>query len=230
MEKNDVRRILLTGAAGGVGTALVRALLAEGDVEVHALCRDASRMTVSDPRVVVHTCDLTRPDEIAALDLPAQLHGLVHTAAAGANLTDVEAGVAEWETYLGANVVGAVALTQRCRERLVPGSTLMFLNSGLGLRASPTSVPYSAAKAAIKSYADSIRPEYNQRGVRVTTLYPGQTATPMLAHNTAVVGIAWEPERYIQPGELAALIVSLLGAGASLQLTDVAVRPAVEPW
>ena len=225
-----MRRILVTGAAGGVGTALVEALLAEPDVEVHALCRDASRMSVHDPRVVVHECDLTRLDRIGDLDLPDELDGLVHAAAVGANLTDAEAGVAEWQTYLAANVTGAVELTRHCRERLAPGATLMFLNSGLGLRASPTSVPYSAAKAAIKSYADSIRPEYNQRGVRVTTLYPGQTATPMLAHNTAVVGIPWEPERYVQPTELADLIVQLLAAGPSLQLTDVAVRPAVEPW
>ena len=225
-----MRRILVTGAAGGVGTALVEALLAEPDVEVHALCRDASRMSVHDLRVVTHDLDLTRPEQVRDLDLPDALHGLVHAAAVGANLTDDETGTEEWRTYLDANVTGAVALTRHCKERLVPGSTLMFLNSGLGLKASPTSVPYSAAKAAIKSYADSIRPEYNQRGVRVTTLYPGQTATPMLAHNTAVVGIPWEPERYVQPGELAELIVQLLGAGPSLQLTDVAVRPAVEPW
>lgn len=225
-----MRRIVVTGAAGGVGTALVQALLAQPDVEVHAVCRDVSRMNVHDPRVVPHSLDLTRPEQVDLLDLPETLHGLVHAAAVGANLTDDQSDVEAWRTYLDANVTGAVALTRHCKERFVPGSTLMFLNSGLGLRASATSVPYSAAKAAIKSYADSIRPEYNQRGVRVTTVYPGQTATAMLAHNTAVVGIPWEPDRYVQPDELAALIVQILAAGSSLQLTDVAVRPAVEPW
>lgn len=229
----SLRRVLVTGATGGMGGALITALLtdpANSGIEIHALCRDTSRFTLEDPRVVVHECDLDDVASIEALEIPADIDAVVHAAALGANLLDEETGPEQWQAYLAGNVIGAATLTKRCRDNMTAGSTVVFINSGLGLKASPTSVPYSAAKAALKSYADSIRPEYNRRGIRVTTLYPGQTATEMLKHNAAVSGYPWEPERYIQPEQFAALTIDLLKAGPSLQLTDVSVRPAIEPW
>ena len=57
--------------------------------------------------------------------------------------------------------------------------TVVFLNSGAGQVAHPHWSAYAASKFGLRALADSLRAEEQAHGVRVTTVYPGRTATPM---------------------------------------------------
>ncbi len=57
--------------------------------------------------------------------------------------------------------------------------TVVFVNSGAGLVAHPQWSAYAASKFGLRALADSLRAEEQEHGVRVTTVYPGRTATPM---------------------------------------------------
>ena len=56
---------------------------------------------------------------------------------------------------------------------------VVFVNSGAGLRANPGWASYAASKFALRALADALREEEAPHGVRVCTVYPGRTATPM---------------------------------------------------
>ncbi len=56
---------------------------------------------------------------------------------------------------------------------------VVFVNSGAGLRANPEWGAYAASKHGLKALADALRGEEADHGVRVTSVYPGRTATPM---------------------------------------------------
>ena len=56
--------------------------------------------------------------------------------------------------------------------------TVVFVNSGAGLTAHPQWSAYAASKHGLRALADSLRAEEHEHGVRVTSVYPGRTATP----------------------------------------------------
>ena len=58
---------------------------------------------------------------------------------------------------------------------------MIFVNSGAGLSAHADWSAYAASKHGLKALADSLRDEEHANGVRVTTVYPGRTASPMQA-------------------------------------------------
>ena len=61
-------------------------------------------------------------------------------------------------------------------------------------------VAYSASKHALRAVADGLRDEVNKKGVRVMTVFPGRTATPMQEEVHRYEGRDYDPERFLQPG------------------------------
>ena len=83
---------------------------------------------------------------------------------------------------------------------------------------------YPATKHALKGFADSLRLDESANGVRICTVAPGPTDTPMLESMVA----DYQPERYIRPASVARAVRFVVDASDDVQLTDVAVRPRVE--
>lgn len=84
--------------------------------------------------------------------------------------TNLNATVATFEPFV-------VSMKQQGRGRLVG------IASVAGVRGLPGAGAYSASKAAVKAYCESLRVELSQSGVKVVTLAPGFIDTPMTAHN-----------------------------------------------
>ena len=71
-------------------------------------------------------------------------------------------------------------LTRVCLPALrAARGTVVFVNSGAGLVAHPQWSAYAASKHGLRALADALRAEEQEHGVRVTTVFPGRTATPM---------------------------------------------------
>ena len=103
--------------------------------------------------------------------------------------------------------------------------TVVFVNSGAGLRANPGWSSYAASKFALRALADALRDEEARHGVRVTTVYPGRTATPMQRSVHEQEGRAYEPNALIQPADVAAVVKGALELPPTASVTDVTVRP-----
>jgi NADP-dependent 3-hydroxy acid dehydrogenase YdfG len=223
---------LITGAGAGIGAAVARRLLDRGD-ELWLLARDAGRareLAGGFPGTRTLVGDLAEPDRLSwALShqaLPDRLDSLLHVAGV------VELGAVGdltpkvWRETLNANLVSPAELTRLLLPQLrLSRGTVLFVNSGAGLDAGPQWGAYAASKHGLKALADSLRHEEHDNGVRVTTVYPGRTATPMQAKVHRQEGREYDPARWIAPESVATTIVTALDLPRDAEIRDLTIRP-----
>jgi NADP-dependent 3-hydroxy acid dehydrogenase YdfG len=107
---------------------------------------------------------------------------------------------------------------------------VIFINSrAVFLDARPGLGQYTATKQALKVLADSFRQEVNPEGIRVISIYPGRTASPMQQKIFKSEGKIYRPELLVQPDDVAATIVDVLCLPITAEITDITIRPMVEP-
>lgn len=228
--ESDVPVALVTGASSGMGREIARDLgrthrviLVGRDAErLAAAAREAGDAATSWELDLTDTAAVEA--RVATLD---RLDVLVHAAAIGNNGSVAEADEAAWQQIFAINVT-APALLTRAVLPLVRESrgTVVFIGSGASTRPVPGSALYCASKHALKAVADVLRIDEEPHFVRVATVAPGQTDTPMLR---SMIGEAeYRPELYIQPSSVAAAVRYVVDAPADVQITDVAVRPRRE--
>jgi NADP-dependent 3-hydroxy acid dehydrogenase YdfG len=223
---------LITGAGSGIGAAVARRLLDRGD-ELWLLARDAGRAKelagrYKGARTLVG--DLAEPERLSwALshqEVPERLDSLQHIAGI------VELGPVgdttpkTWNQTLAANLVSPAELTRLLlpQLRLARGHVL-FVNSGAGLNAHAEWSAYAASKHGLKALADALRLEEHGNGVRVTTVYPGRTATPMQAKVHSQEGKEYDASRWIAPESVATTILMAVDLPRDAEINDVTVRP-----
>lgn len=224
---------LITGAGSGIGAAVTQRLLDRGD-ELWLLARDADRagelaQRFAGARTLVG--DLEEPGrlsgELSRQELPERLDSLHHIAGV------VELGGIDeltpqvWNTTLAANLVAPAELTRLLLPQLrLASGHVLFVNSGAGLRANPQWAAYAASKHGLKALADALRAEQNGHGIRVTSVYPGRTATPMQEKVHSQEGKEYDPERWITPEAVATTLLTALDLPRDAEVTDLTVKPA----
>ncbi|MDQ1126345.1 short-subunit dehydrogenase [Microbacterium sp. SORGH_AS 505] len=224
--------IVLTGAGSGIGQLLAQHLTERGDRLV-LVARDASRaedLVAEHPGAGAIVADLARPESLAAAvaasDLPDEVDAIVH-AAGIVDLGHVaDLTVQSWRDQLAVNLVAPAELTRLLlpRVRAARGQVL-FVNSGAGLTAHPQWAAYAASKHGLKALADALRGEEAERGVRVTTVYPGRTATPMQAQVHAQEGRDYDADAWIQPASVVTAVLAALDLPRDAVITDLSVKP-----
>lgn len=221
---------LVTGAGSGIGAVLVRKLLARGDsVVVTARSEERADDLRGDlPGAIVLVADLadTAAVEALELDLPDELDSLVHAAGVVelGSLADLPTAV--WQEQLTVNLVAPAVLTRIALPALRRRrGTVVLVNSGAGLAAHPAWSAYAAAKHGLRALADSLRAEEHAHGVRVTSVFPGRTATPMQEKVHEQEGKEYDAGEWIQPATVAATILHVLDLPQDATIPDVALRP-----
>ncbi len=223
---------LITGAGSGIGEALADRLTARGD-ELWLLVRDAGRATqlrARFPGAQTLVGDLADPARLSWAfshqSVPPQLDSLIHVAGIVELGPVSETPVATWEQQLNVNAVAPAELTRLMLPALrTARGHVVFVNSGAGLRVSPEWGSYAASKFAVRAIADALREEERANGVRVTTVYPGRTATPMQEKVHQQEGAAYDATRWIEPASVATTIVAALDLPRDAELTELTVRP-----
>ena len=155
---------------------------------------------------------------------------LVHSSGNIAHGTLDRAAVDDLDRQYQANLRGPYLLTQLALPlvRAAQGE-IVFINSTLGLTTRREVGQYAATQHALRAVADSLRQEVNERGVRVLTVHPGRTATPRQAAIHAYEGKAYEPQRLIQPEDVAAVVLAALRLPRTAEVTDIRIRPFLPP-
>ncbi|MFC8683362.1 SDR family oxidoreductase [Microbacterium ureisolvens] len=223
---------LITGAGSGIGAALTERLAERGD-ELWLLVRDAGRaaqLRERFPSAQTLVGDLADPARLSWAfshqSVPARLDSLVHVAGVVELGTVGETPVATWQHQLNVNAVAPAELTRLMLPALrTTRGRVVFVNSGAGLRVSPEWGSYGASKFAVRAVADALREEERENGVRVTTVYPGRTATPMQEKVHQQEGAAYDASRWIDPASVATAIITALDLPRDADLTELTVRP-----
>jgi NADP-dependent 3-hydroxy acid dehydrogenase YdfG len=105
----------------------------------------------------------------------------------------------------------------------------VFLNSSAGLMAHTNVGQYTATKHALKAIADCLREEVNGDRIRVLSVFPGRTATPLQRRLHVVEGREYRPERLLQPEDVASVVVSALCLPRTAEVTDINIRSMSKP-
>jgi NAD(P)-dependent dehydrogenase (short-subunit alcohol dehydrogenase family) len=177
--------VLVTGAARGIGKAIVEHLASAGwDVIAGVRSEeDAAAITNVDPqRVSAVILDITNADHIAKLPdaLPNRLDALVNNAGVAVGGPVETVSVDDWRNILEVNVIGQFAVTQAVLPRLrESGGRVLFVSSVNGRIATPMLGPYSASKFALEAGCDALRVELSAWGIPVVLIEPAQTDTDM---------------------------------------------------
>ncbi|MEO5853912.1 MAG: SDR family oxidoreductase [Nocardioides sp.] len=225
---------LVTGAGSGIGAVVARRLHERGDHLV-LLARSESRadeLVQTFPGSVTVVADLADPESVEAAlvgtQLPASLDSVLHVAGV-VDLSPVgDVPLSQWREQLDVNLVSPALLTRACLPALRRAhGTVVFVNSSAGLAASPTWAAYAASKFGLRALADSLRGEEMGHGVRVTTVFPSRTATPMQEKVHAQEGGTYDASRWIQPATVAEVILHVLDLPVDATIPEVTVRPVV---
>jgi NADP-dependent 3-hydroxy acid dehydrogenase YdfG len=222
---------LITGAAGGIGSAIAAAL-----APTHTLLlagRPSARLDALAERLGAPTwpLDLTDADSIeSATEVLAELDVLVHNAGVLYPGRVAESIAEQWRASFEVNVTGAVALTLALLPALrAAGGHVVFINSGAGQKVSAGMASYSASKFALRAFADSLRAD--EPSLRVTSIFPGRVDTEMqrdlVAYENAVTDGAgeYDPAKFLKPETVAGLVATAVTTPPDGHVHEIVVRP-----
>jgi NAD(P)-dependent dehydrogenase (short-subunit alcohol dehydrogenase family) len=229
---------MITGASGGIGEAIAVALAREGARLVLA-GRSAERLDLVaerardfSPRVETFAADLTDDDRIRALAARTKetfggVDVLIHSIGYFAGGLVATASVEDLDRLYRVNVRSPYLLTQALLPSLISRQgQVVFINSGAGFQPARAGwASYAASKHALRALADGLREEVHPQGVRVITVFPGRTATAMQEEVHRFEGKPYNPERFMQPRDVASVVLNSLSLPRTAEVTEVRVRP-----
>ena len=221
---------LLTGAGSGMGAVLADRLLERGDSLV-LLARSTERahdLRAELPDATVLVADLADAGAVEAVadQLPDSLDSVVHAAGIVDLGPVAELTTDAWQSQLAINLVAPAVLTRICLPAVrAARGTVVFVNSGQGLAASPGWSAYAASKHGLRALADALRAEEQAHGVRVTTVYPGRTATPMQQKVHEQQGQEYDASAWIDPDTVVDAILHVLDLPDDATISDLTIRP-----
>lgn len=184
------KRILITGAAQGIGLAIVRACLGEGaavvlmDRDAALLARSVADLGGEAEYLTALAGDITNTDDVAAVVTRARetvgpLNALINNA--GINVFDEPLSLSDedWNRCFDVNLKGA----WNCARAVLPGlleqggGVILNIASTHAFTIIPHTFPYPLAKHALLGLTKSLALEYAARNVRVNALAPGYVQT-----------------------------------------------------
>jgi 3-oxoacyl-[acyl-carrier protein] reductase len=179
---------LVTGASGGIGGAIARALHGQGaKVAVSGTRREALDAIAAElGGTVVLPCDLANKDSVEALVPDAekalgQLDILVANAGITKDNLFVQLKDEDWETVLNVNLTATFRLARAAVKGMMRRrfGRVIGITSVVGITGNPGQANYTATKAGMIGMFKSIGKEYAKRGVTANCVAPGFIATPM---------------------------------------------------
>ncbi|ORM72623.1 oxidoreductase [Pantoea deleyi] len=212
---------LITGGGSGIGLAIARRFAQEG-ARVFITGRRETQLAeaaaLSEGQIETIASDLTHPDDLAHLFDTLQVSAgrldiLVSSSGVAEPASLEETTEAHFDRAFNLNVRAMVLAVQRSVQLMGEGSAIVLVGSIAGSMANPGYGTYSASKAAVRSYARTWSHELAPRGIRVNTLSPGPTDTPMFDQASDEVREALSAQipakRLGQPDEVASAALFL---------------------
>lgn len=234
---------VITGGGSGIGLGIARSLAAAGCRVAIAgrnedrLRRAAEGIAAREP-VKTLPCDVTRRDEVERLfnTVSAQWGPVdILVNSAGANVRArrmAELAPEAWEQLVRINLDGVFHCMQAALTIMRPRGKGLIVNicSVAGKRALPLAGPgYCAAKFGVSALGLATAAEERGRGIRITTIYPGEVNTPILEQRPEPV----PPERLaemLQPDDLGALVAFLAQLPPRVIVPELVVVPAYQEY
>jgi NAD(P)-dependent dehydrogenase (short-subunit alcohol dehydrogenase family) len=230
MHQRDIgsRRVVVTGAASGIGASTADTLRAAGDrvagidldgAGLEALGLDHAEVADVSNRPAIAAAIDRSVDVLGGLDVLVCAAGMVARGDVGSVEIDV------WDRVFAVNVDGVFHTARHALPHLraAGGGAIVFVASQLGLVGTPDAAAYCASKGAVIQLARAMAIDHGGEGITVNAVCPGPTDTPMLQRFFDASGDAGRERRtfeglmpigrLVEPSEVAAAIAYLAGPG-----------------
>lgn len=220
MTAPDRPTALVTGVAGDIGVAVVRALQSH---DMRVLGTDISDAAIPMDRFDhVDLSDLSHVEQYAAelTELEGGIDHIIHVAAAVKKAPLAELEPADWSRIMNVNVIAPALLARALAPDMAAGSTITLIGSIRAQRGFREDSAYTASKGAVEALARALAVELAPR-TRVNVVSPGAIDTAM---NAAVLADPAKRADVIQriptgrlgsPEDVAATVLFLVSAGTS---------------
>lgn len=213
---------VVTGGTSGIGLAIAQLLAHDHQVYIIGRRPVAPEQHTASPQWVPVSLDIS--DHAAVADFIAtlpRLDVLVHSAAIAEPYRVADATLEVWQQHFATNLFAPAELTRLTLPALrASRGQIVFINSGSGTRPLPGHTVYSSSKFALHALAEALRNEERDHGVRVATLYPGPTDTPMNRPDDQD-----DPLARSSPIAIAKAVRLIVDTPEDSQITEVVVRP-----
>lgn len=222
---------VVTGAAGGIGRAVVERLLDDG-WQVVAVDRDSERLrAIEQPSVTTLTGDIslrsTHAEAARLAGALGSLTGWVNNAAVQIDQSATELDEASLRLQLEVNLIGSMwGCAEAAAQMAGGGGSIVSLSSIHALRGFEGAFAYAATKGGIVAMSRQLAVEYGPRGVRANTVLPGAILTPLCTNDWArspdpAAARASDEAMHLQnrmgePREIASVVAFLLSDESSL--------------
>lgn len=222
---NRRKRVLVTGATGGIGRAIVTGLLREGHL---VLATGRNREILEEIRsegAGVIPADLSTAE---GLDRVAAAAGtpdvFISASGVGAFLQAHELSDASIDRMMDVNAASPMKLLRRILPGMMERGSgqIVFIASAAGKVSTKKASVYAASKAALLGYADALRLEMAPYGITVTSINPGPVDTPFLDIASPLSGYRESMAGYLTPPEKV--------AEAAIGVIGRSVREINLPW
>ncbi|GAA0585946.1 3-oxoacyl-[acyl-carrier-protein] reductase [Caenispirillum bisanense] len=183
------KTVLVTGASGGLGAAVAKALHARGAVVAISGTRrealDALAVTLAD-RVHVLPCNLSSAEDVealvpAAVEAMGSLDVLVNNAGVTRDGLILRMKDEDWQSVIDVNLTAAFRLSRAAVKGMMKRRSGRIINitSIVGHTGNPGQVNYAASKAGMTGLTKSLAQEVASRGITVNCIAPGFIETAM---------------------------------------------------
>lgn len=177
--------VLITGASSGIGAGLARSFAADGHLVI-ACGRDPSRLAAlqqHSPNIRVLSFDMTDRDACRQTLANCRADWVILCAGTCEYLDRgmVDAGLVE--RVITTNFLGPVNCLAALQSQLSAGNRVVLVSSMAHWLPFPRAEAYGASKAALTWFANSLRLDWEPRGIAVTVVSPGFVDTPLTRQN-----------------------------------------------
>lgn len=237
---------VVTGASSGIGAAVAEALAKQGcSVALGARRKEVlesvkRKVEAYGVKCIIRSTDVTTRDQVEALaqaaseelgpvDILVACAGVMYFTLMANTKTD------EWERTVDVNCKGLL----NCISSTIPGMLsrgrghVVAISSDAGRKCFPGLGVYSASKFFVEATLQALRLETAGTGLRVTSIQPGNTSTPLLGMSTDTEAVKkyGEPSgaKILEPADVANSIIHALCQPEYVSVNEILVEPRDEP-
>lgn len=182
------KNVIITGGSAGIGFATAKTFIAKGaDVLVtgrNTGSLDQASSAINSPKFKTFASDISKQEDIAALEKEVSESGkkvdvLVLNAGIAKQFSIEETTEEVFDDLFNINVKGLFFTLQKLIPHLAEGASIILISSGVSVSGYAQMGAYAATKSAVDAIARTAAIELADRKIRVNTVAPGLTDTPM---------------------------------------------------